>query len=73
MTAGKLLLRIMAIAGWVCLFAFAFQILESQESKTRRFFSNKERISGMTALYHQLDSVPPSELGLIELAPDPVH
>ncbi|RYD54899.1 MAG: hypothetical protein EOP83_21865 [Verrucomicrobiaceae bacterium] len=73
MTARKILVRIMAIAGWVCLVAFAFQMLESRESETRRYFSNKKRISAMTALYQQLDSSSPSELGLIELAPNHVH
>ena len=73
MTARKILIRLMAIAGWGFVFVFAFQMLESRESETRRYFSNKERISEMTALYHQLDSAPPSELGLIELAPDHAH
>jgi hypothetical protein len=73
MTARKLLVRIMAIGGWIGLFAFAFQILESNESETRRYFSDKQRISEMTALYQRLDSVPPSEVGLIELAPDHSH
>ena len=70
MTKRETLIRLMAVAGGVCLFAFVFLFLESRESKTRRYFSDKERVSEMTALYHQLDSAPPSQLGLIELAPD---
>ncbi|MEK7953434.1 hypothetical protein [Luteolibacter soli] len=67
MTARKIFVRLIAIIGLACLFALAFQILESRESKTRRYFSDKERVSEMTALFHRLESATPSELGLIKL------
>jgi hypothetical protein len=40
--ALKILLRVMAVAGWACIAGALFSIFEPGDSKARRYFSDED-------------------------------
>jgi hypothetical protein len=65
--ALKILLRVMAVAGWICISVALVRIFEPMESKAKRYFSDEDRVEAMISLFHKLEAANPSELGLIEM------